>query len=142
MMSGDAKKAEESQTVYQGMPEDKFNAFTQEQMLEKWNEFANTYKEQPRLYSTLIEHQPTLESDTVLKMVVNNLLQENAINEMKSDILIFLRKELENDKISLETEIQEVVSIKSAFTPAEKFRLLSEMNPTLGQLRQMFDLDF
>lgn len=141
-MSGDAKKAEESQTVYQGMPEDKFNAFTQEQMLEKWNEFANTYKEQPRLYSTLIEHQPTLESDTVLKMVVNNLLQENAINEMKSDILIFLRKELENDKISLETEIQEVVSIKSAFTPAEKFRLLSEMNPTLGQLRQMFDLDF
>ena len=142
MMNGNANKAEDPQTSYQGPQDDQFNSFTQEKMLEKWNEFANNYKEQPRLHSTLIEHLPTLEGETVLKMVMNNPLQETAINEMKSDILIYLRKELRNDKISLETEIQEVISIKSAFTPAEKFRLLSEMNPSLGQLRQIFDLDF
>lgn len=142
-MNGNANKVEDTQVSYQGPVEDQFNPFTEEQLLAKWHEFANKYKDsQPRVYSTLIEHLPSLITDTTLKMIMNNALQENAVNEMKSDILIFLRKELKNDKISLETEIQEVISIKSAFTPAEKFRLLSDMNPALGQLRQLFDLDF
>jgi len=64
------------------------------------------------------------------------------INTIKPELVSFLRKELKNSKIQLNTIITEKVKGVVIYTDEEKYEELLKKNPSLALLKQKFNLDF
>ncbi len=115
--------------------------FTQEQMIAKWTEFANNVKA-PRMKSILTTYKPELKGDSVIQYKFNNSVSEsNFATEIANELSNFLRKELNNDKIAIETIIEQQAQSKRPFSEQEKAQFLSSKNPLFTQFCQQFNLE-
>ncbi len=136
------KKAEDDSPILSEAGDENFDSA----MLQKaWEKYALKIKEEkPRLYTTLSTRKPLLKDDfQVLVSFHNTDQKENFINNVKQYLLNFLKKELGNSKITIETFLKESdTETKKLYTPEDKFRYLNKKNPGLGRLKQEFNLDF
>jgi hypothetical protein len=85
---------------------------------------------------------PELKEDYLLVLEIENTVQEDLISTIKSELVSWLRKELKNSKIQLNTEITEKVKGRIIYSDAEKYDELLKENPSLALLRQKLNLDF
>ncbi|WP_258176705.1 hypothetical protein [Marinilabilia salmonicolor] len=108
-----------------------------------WNGYARSVeKSNPRLFSMLTAHSPRLKGDKVVVFPLKNETQEVELLKEKKGLFDFLKKELRNAKLSLETEyIREESGPQKAYTAADKYKVLAEKNPSLDKLRNMLNLD-
>ena len=60
---------------------------------------------------------------------------------IKSSLVDFLRKKLNNNSIQVVSVMKERQSKKVAYTNKDKFEHLAEKNPILNQLKDKFGLD-
>ena len=60
---------------------------------------------------------------------------------IKSNLIDFLRKKLNNNSIQVVSIMAEHQSKKVAYTNKDKFEHLAEKNPILNQLKEKFGLD-
>ena len=72
---------------------------------------------------------------------IDNKVQEDEIRRIRGDLLAHLRKQLKNDFILLETEINNDVKKMKPYTPSEKFKKLAEKNPAIRKLKDQLDLE-
>ena len=80
--------------------------------------------------------------DTKVIVPLHNHFQETLLDEMKLDLLTFLREQLSNDSIQLGGEIKTVADDKKVlYTNREKFDHLIEKNPIVKELKDRFGLD-
>jgi DNA polymerase-3 subunit gamma/tau len=77
----------------------------------------------------------------VLELKLDNKAQEITMKERKSDLLDFLRSELRNQKIQLETILEETSAQSKPYTSEEKYKSMLEKNPELKSLRDGLDLE-
>jgi DNA polymerase-3 subunit gamma/tau len=116
--------------------------FTKEQFDKAWLKFAEHYKSaNPDYYITLTSHMPVLKEDYVIELTLDNKVQDKEIGDRKLDILSFLRKELNNYSIQLQTVINKNPDAAKPFTPQEKFKKMAEKNPAIKKLKNEFDLE-
>ncbi len=115
----------------------------QEDIKKSWLDYKNRIQgENPRLGSIMTNHMPELQNGTTLHLKLRNVTQEKEINEEKSKLFGFLKSQLKNAKLTLQTEIITGESgVKKAFTAAERAKLMAEKNPSLLLLTKKFDLD-
>lgn len=73
---------------------------------------------------------------------IENTIQEDLINQVKTDLVSWLRRELKNSNIHISTIITEKVKGRIIYTDAEKYDELLKKNPSIALLRQKFNLDF
>ena len=74
-------------------------------------------------------------------MIIENKALEDEIQETKTEILDFLRKELQNYNLSIDTKINIDQKARKAYTPMEKFAKMSKKNHHLIALVKTFDMD-
>lgn len=116
---------------------------TQEQLEKAWKNYAENLKsDEPRMYSTLVSYQPVLKEDNLIGFAVSNPLQEEAILNIKTNLLTYLRKNLNNFSLDIVTSITEKIESNKLYTAEEKFEHMAKKNPDLLKLRQQFNLDF
>ena len=120
---------------------DETDEFTQEQFKLKWDSFVATLGDRPNLQSTL-SYLPELKEDYQIVLEIENTVQEDLVNNIKTELVSWLRKELKNSKIQLTTLITEKVKGRIIYTDAEKYDELLKKNPSLAMLRKKFNLDF
>jgi DNA polymerase-3 subunit gamma/tau len=77
----------------------------------------------------------------VLTVLLTNDAQHHLFDEIKQDFLDFIRKEVNNNTISIAIAELEDNKQKKALTPSEKFNLMAQKNPLLKELRNRLDLD-
>lgn len=121
------------------------NGFTQDALLEKWQNFAQKIKnDKPRLFTTLKSQLPALKNDYTIEVEMNNGAQMDQFEkELKLDLTNYLRTELNNHKINIFTYlIKEEKTKNNLYTDEDKFKHLTKKNPNLGELKQKFNLDF
>jgi DNA polymerase-3 subunit gamma/tau len=118
-------------------------AFTQDILESTWNGYAKQMNEKGKynLYSTLTFRKPLLTENFAVEFTIENKVQQEEIDLEKSDLLAFLRKELNNYSISLKTTINTVESERKPYTASDKFKRMAEKNPAITKLKQQFDLD-
>jgi hypothetical protein len=121
--------------------EEEAENFTQEQFILKWNQFVSTLDDRPNLQSTLSRH-PEFTPGYQFVLEIENTVQEDLINQVKTDLVSWLRRELKNSNIQVSTCITEKVKGRIIYTDAEKYDELLKKNPSLALLRQKFNLDF
>ncbi|TND10020.1 MAG: DNA polymerase III subunits gamma and tau [Bacteroidetes bacterium] len=137
-------KAEEQQTVVAemksayGLPE---TAFSEEQLTASWNEFAQTVKVKSMSDYTALTMPRKLLEGFRIELSVANATQAEEMERLKTDLLQFLRKQLNNSSISLSVIVNKVDDGRKLYTDQEKYTRMVEINPNLEKLRKQFDLN-
>jgi len=116
--------------------------FSQELLNLHWDEYAENLKlDFPHLYSMFKKHRPLLMEEFRIDFSIDNKLLEEELNEKKGELLGYLRKALNNYKITLQTRISEVDKNFKPYTDKEKFEQMAEKNPALRKLKEELDLE-
>ena len=117
--------------------------FTQEQLEAAWLGYAEVVKAKKRQmdFSILTAHAPVKVADRLVHFTVQNATASERINEDKTDLMIFLRKQLQHFDFQLEIIVSKAEGAAMIYTPADKFSHLAKINPALMKLKQAFDLD-
>ncbi|MGB9746277.1 MAG: DNA polymerase III subunit gamma/tau [Bacteroidales bacterium] len=119
-------------------------AFGEDQLTSVYREFVQQLKsEKPRLYSILLSKKPVLKENYAIHLLMDNETQVEDFNlNVKTELLQYLRKTLNNSAIYIVTDIEEKESPRRIYTAEEKFQELASRNPLLNKMRKDFNLDF
>ncbi|MFW5916720.1 MAG: DNA polymerase III subunit gamma/tau, partial [Bacteroidota bacterium] len=110
-----------------------------------WQEFADSYREKPRIYNMLLSRKPLLEEGSRIKFYLENELQKAQLERIYNELLFHMKKRLNNDHVLLQAKLireDENNENKKLYTDEEKYSYLEKKNKNLRKLRQDFDLDF
>jgi len=118
------------------------NEFSEQELIEKWHEFSNSIGNRPRIFNTLTSKDPKLEANNIVSFVIDNNLQEGKINEIRNELLVYLKRELKNTSIDLKLIITELeAETNKLYTTEDKFKHMLTKNESLGILKKEFNLD-
>gem|GEM_PF-3520297 len=92
----------------------------------------------------LASRKPQKQPDDLIHIHLENQLQQQQINRIYNTLLYRLKEELQNDAITLQTEIarEQQAGDKKLYTAEDKYLYMEKKNQYLKQLKQDFDLDF
>jgi DNA polymerase-3 subunit gamma/tau len=131
-----AKQAVEATTLKRSEP------FTRNELIQSWQEFAESKRKQGKQQEYLVlGQQPELVDELTLKIKLNSSVQIDTVDNLKSELMPFLRNNLKNDGLKLEAELHMNESKPLIYTPAEKFKYLSDKHPKLKVLQEKLGLD-
>lgn len=120
---------------------DELEPFTEEQLIEKWKEFLPRLNDRPSLKASL-SRMPKLQKDCTLLLEIDNRIQEELLVHVKPELVSWLRKELRNSTISLNTIVTEIKHEKVVYSDIEKYQAMANKNPNLALLKRTLNLDF
>ena len=109
-----------------------------------WLKYAELLLKEGRmaLHTAMLKRMPVLNEDYSITFVVDSAAVEKDLNENKTSLLSFLRKNLSNNKINLTVEVNiNSINTDNPYTPSEKFKKLAEKNPLINDLKKKFDLE-
>lgn len=134
------KKQEERPEYLSGDSKMDFNA---DSLLRFWNTYAAKMKNEGKIniFTIMTSYPPRLLPDNVIELDIENKLQEDLLQAEKVDLLNFLRTELKNFSIDLQTKLLEQTQKKRLYTSNEKYQHMLEKNPNLEEFRKRFNLD-
>jgi DNA polymerase-3 subunit gamma/tau len=116
-------------------------AFTPEKYSEVLKGFRTLLKEKGKdSLASIFDAVPVLKENTIHLLIENKALEDDFLAN-KSDFITYVRKELANYNIQVETEINKDTKLKKAYTPQEKFVKMSDNNPHLNELVKKLDMD-
>ncbi|WP_080903714.1 DNA polymerase III subunit gamma/tau [Parabacteroides sp. Marseille-P3160] len=129
-----------AQVVQETQVVDQKESFTQEDLQLCWDEFSETIEQKVHLKNTMINNKPVLLSDSQIEVPVYNPGQQDELLNNSLEILSYLRSHLRNTHIQMSIRILETNENQKAYTSTDKFKLLSDINPTLLKLKDEFNL--
>jgi DNA polymerase-3 subunit gamma/tau len=142
--SGSADPAEENALAEEPevLPPDR-EPFTQYDLELVWRPMAEAIaKDSPNLLNTLTCRIPVLADDFKVIVTVDNKIQDSEIFGKRAEILGYLRKELKNWGIQIETHVTDrPVESRKPYTDQEKFNSMAERNPAIRTLKDQLNLD-
>ncbi|ERJ60495.1 DNA polymerase III subunit gamma/tau [Sphingobacterium paucimobilis] len=132
------EEEEEENDLIQGS---EFREVTFNSFIAKWNDLAEKMKANNRItiYTIMTANPPRLKGN-VIEIDVENAIQSDQLREGKIDMLNYLRPELQNFSLDIETVQLEQAVIRKAYTSQEKYQVMASKNPALEVLRKTFNL--
>ena len=137
-------KSEPAKTVAEPAAPVSDNPFSRTDLEAAWMEFAMILQSQGKMAisSALLKRMPEIQSGAQLLFSMDHAGLEMDLNEVRSDLLTYLRKQLGNSLIQLNTVVAKPASEdRKAYTPQEKFRRMAEKNPAINDLKEQLGLD-
>ncbi len=118
------------------------NVFTQKKLEQAWDNFVKNFKERsPSFVLTLSKGQPILKENFKVEYhVPNSIIKDDKLNV--NILLDYLKKELNNNQITLDAIVDTHTRQKEAYTDRERFEELSKEYPKLNRLKNELDLEF
>jgi DNA polymerase-3 subunit gamma/tau len=118
-------------------------AFTFEQLMLYWNQYANKAKEDGKInvYTLLTSSDPILDSPEEITVHVEHKIQEGQLQDEMVDFMNFLRPRLKNFNVNIKTKQVARKEVNRLYTNTEKYQYLIEKNPKLEEMRRRFNLD-
>jgi len=119
------------------------SSFTEKEMRNFWKDYSERMRESGKtnLYVTLSSFSPNLENERIIKLKISNDAQQKILDENKTELLDFLRKNLKNDFVEIHTQLTEEIYRNVPYTTEDKFKKMIEENPSLKILQQKLGLD-
>lgn len=113
-------------------------------LVKAWKGFVEKLREDDRLAltSTMSIGNPELRGQQVV-YTVNNPLQREQMDGLRTDVLIHLKTNLKNAGLELHLEMREqaLEERKAFLSDKDRYDLMVEKNPALDKLRKALDLD-
>jgi DNA polymerase-3 subunit gamma/tau len=105
-----------------------------------WDACAGTLEKEVHLKNAMLSCKPVLLDGDRFEVTVHNPMQKEELVEHSLPLLKALREQLNNSRIQMLIRVEGVAEKKRAFTDAEKYESLCEINPLLSRLKEEFDL--
>ena len=115
--------------------------FTEDELLQAWQQFAETIPEQGRMTSMFLSTYPKLTSKTSFEVTVSNILQEKELKRLQQDIQSFIHIQLENSQVRMTIKVMEETAVQRANSPEDRYRIMAEQNPALDILKNGLQLE-
>jgi len=129
----------ESKTDYEIMGTDSFD---EEKLNYIWVKYAESLRENPRLYTFLTGHIPHKKEGFEYTVTVENQAIKNKLESFLYETLKFMRTELNNKDFNIIYEIGKPEDKKVFKTEADKLNEMIKHNPNIGTLKDKLNLDF
>ncbi|ADQ78304.1 DNA polymerase III, tau subunit [Paludibacter propionicigenes WB4] len=115
--------------------------FSEEALLQAWQQFAETIPEQGRMTSLFLSTYPKMTSKTTFEITVSNILQEKELKRLQQDIQSFIHARLENSHVKMTIKVMEETAVQRATSPEDRYRIMAEQNPALDILKNGLQLE-
>ena len=113
-------------------------AITQSDLEHAWEKLQQRFSD----LVTLTFRKPILNDGYKIVYPILNKLEETEVIQNRYEILLFLKQELGNHQIELDTVLREdAPQERKAFTDKDKFEQMANKNPLLQKFREKFDLE-
>ena len=113
-------------------------------LVKAWSRFVDKLREEDRLAltATMSIGDPELKGLQVV-YTVNNPLQREQMDGLRTEVLVHLKTELQNASLELHLDMKEqAMEEKKAFlSDKDRYDMMVEKNPALDKLRRAMDLD-
>ncbi len=107
-----------------------------------WKQFASALpKEESAMAGRLLNIRPVLNDSLAVTVSIDNRMVASDIAGMRSRIEEFLRRQLQNSKLSLNIVVEETQPTHRIYSRVEQFQILEQRNPVLHKLKEALDLD-
>lgn len=117
-------------------------AFGIQDLKKYWQDFAHKMKLKGNNQEyILLNEDISLSEDLNIEIKLTNPFQEETLNNLKTELIIFLREKLNNDKITISSRMAAEETKKRLYTTREKFDHLVEKHPLLLELKEKLGLD-
>ena len=117
---------------------------TEEGLATAWVQFVEKLRDEDRLSltATMSLGGPELRGNKVV-YVVNNPLQREQMDGLRTEVLVHLKQELKNASLELHLDMKEqaLEERKAFLSDKDRYDLMVEKNPALDKLRKALDLD-
>jgi len=115
--------------------------FDQEKLLKIWTLFTTSYQSKsPSFANAIAKYKPTLKNDFVIEYKVDNsIIAKDVLNV--TALLQFLKKELDNNQITLTAVVAKKNEQRTAYTDREKYDELAKKYPEVVNLKEQLGLE-
>ncbi|MEM6522900.1 MAG: hypothetical protein AAGF85_01340 [Bacteroidota bacterium] len=118
------------------------NSFDLVQLKAVWDRFAKQKKEEGRdAEYAVLKQDITIVDECKIVLTFTNSVKINILDRFRSDLITFLKKELDNGKIVLETQLVAEEKKRIPYTNREKFEHMAQKKPILNELKDRLGLD-
>ena len=140
---GSLKKEEDVAESRETIKTKNTDDFSQEKLSKLWKELIDDFsaKGKSNVVLALSSNEPILKSNFLVNVVLSNTSQVELLNEEKTKILEFLRKELNNELINIDLSVIPNEKNNKPYTNSDKFKKMYEQNKNLAILGQKLGLD-
>jgi DNA polymerase-3 subunit gamma/tau len=118
---------------------DETESFSAEQFQTAWMTFAEQRKKLHAEYQLLT--QPYNLDGGKVTIQLLNAVQESLLNNLKSELITYLRETMRNHTILVGGHLLETEDKKMMYTARDKFEVLLEKNPALREMKDRLGLD-
>jgi DNA polymerase III subunit gamma/tau len=117
--------------------------FTINELQPIWDKLITDLEKRRRFSEYVILNRKFTLNGTTIHLEVDNEIQIDLLTTtLRTEVLNFLRRELQNSTIHLEIVVAEQENTTLIYTQADKFKFLAEKNPALHELRSVLGLDY
>lgn len=115
--------------------------FDQEKLLKTWTLFTTSYQSKsPSFANAIAKYEPLLKNDFIIEYkVANSIIAKDVLNV--TALLQFLKKELENNQITLTAVVAKKNEQRTAYTDREKYDELVKKYPEIVNLKEQLGLE-
>ena len=129
-------------TVSPSMEQQTDATFSQDELELQWLSMCNRMPQEYSGIATRMKNMnPVITDFPQIKVVVDNALIKQEMEDFKGRIVKTLQNALHNHSLSLDIRIAEQQERVVILTRREQFDLMSKENPAVDKLRQAFDLE-
>lgn len=122
--------------------EQEVSALTNQRIGEVWKSFARKDWLEPKYVTILETHAPKLDGETRINFDIDGMINDNIFNDIKTELLQHIRKELGNNAVTLNINV--VIPEETASKPysnPDKYEFLAQKNPVISELKSAFSLN-
>lgn len=114
--------------------------FTRDRLLTVWAGLKAHFPKEERLQRMLTDYTPVITDENMLTLTLANPWQKDNFSTFGKQIMDIVRKELQNDLVKLQVTVEEYKKEQQAYTSQEKYKLLTQQNPALQDMREALNL--
>lgn len=115
-------------------------SFTDDDFFRSWYNFLKTLSDEKMVgFKNL--NIPVRTTENVFEVLVNNVMQENEAKKLLQEAVQFIRSELKNSSITVNTKIAEENEMQRSLSPEQRYLEMVAKNPQLEQFRKMLSLE-
>ncbi|MBQ2969452.1 MAG: DNA polymerase III subunit gamma/tau [Bacteroidaceae bacterium] len=107
-----------------------------------WKQFAASLpKEESAMAGRLMNIRPKLNDDNTFSVAIDNKLVAQELHGMQPRIEQYLRKQMQNSRISMRIRVEDVLPTRRILSRVEQYQILENRNPALKLLTELLNLD-
>jgi DNA polymerase III subunit gamma/tau len=117
--------------------------FTVNELQLAWDKLIKDLENRKKFSEYVILNRKFTLDGTTIHIEVDNEIQTDLLTiSLRTEVLSFLRKELQNSTIHLVVVVSKEEAKTMIYTQADKFKFMAEKNPAMNDLRSVLGLDY